>query len=185
VNAASASAGIAPGSLITIYGVNLSNGVAAASSVPLPLSLGGTSVSINDAAAPLIFVSPGQINAQVPVEILPGPATLVIRAGGVESAPVAFSLMAVAPGLWNLGTGSVRVGDYVSVFGTGSGVLDSIPVTASVGGQAALVSFAGMAPGLVGVFQVNLVVPPVGMGTWDLAVAVGGTVSNPVRITVE
>src|SRR5258708_1004448 len=65
VNAASWSSPVAPGALIAIFGTNLANREQSAST-PLPFTLGGTSLAINGIPAPLAFVSPGQINAQVP-----------------------------------------------------------------------------------------------------------------------
>ena len=75
VNAASLQPGaVAPGSLITIFGSNLANAAMSAPTARLPRSLGGVTLSINGIAAPLLFVSPGQINAQVPFEVTEGPA---------------------------------------------------------------------------------------------------------------
>src|ERR1035437_9334723 len=56
----------APGSLITIFGTNMATGNAQATSATLPLNLNGTVVQIGNSFAPLNFVSPTQINAQVP-----------------------------------------------------------------------------------------------------------------------
>jgi len=66
VNAASWAAPVAPGSIIAIFGSQLASTTAAAVGFPLPGDLKGTSVTINGTAAPLYFVSPGQINAQMP-----------------------------------------------------------------------------------------------------------------------
>jgi hypothetical protein len=65
-NAFSPSGAIAPGALISIYGTNLAAGEGRAPATPLPASLNGTRVSINGMAAPLLFVSATQINAQTP-----------------------------------------------------------------------------------------------------------------------
>ena len=59
-------ASIAPGSLVTFLGTNLSDQVATAPPGPLPLSLGGVEVYFNGVQSPLLFVSPTQINAQLP-----------------------------------------------------------------------------------------------------------------------
>src|SRR6185437_13679032 len=66
----------APGSLITIFGTNMASGTATATNTPLPLNLNGTVVQIGNSFAPLLFVSPNQINAQVPFEISPGPVSV-------------------------------------------------------------------------------------------------------------
>src|SRR5579864_6416242 len=69
---------ISPGCLFSIYGTDLSDSTALAGSGNLPTKLGGTSVSIGGFTAPLLYVSPTQINAQVPFEVVPGPATLTV-----------------------------------------------------------------------------------------------------------
>src|SRR5262249_6298313 len=59
-------ASVAPGSQISIYGESLSTSTAEATGGQLPSRIGTTSVKINGVAAPLFYVSPSQINAQVP-----------------------------------------------------------------------------------------------------------------------
>jgi hypothetical protein len=66
VEAASYSAPVAPGSLVTIFGNNLASSEITARSIPLPAVLGGTSVLVNGMSAPLLYVSPNQINLQFP-----------------------------------------------------------------------------------------------------------------------
>jgi uncharacterized protein (TIGR03437 family) len=213
VNAASSLPAIAPGSLISIYGVNLAPGNAAAPSLPLPAVLNGTSVAINGIAAPLVFVSASQINAQVPFEVQPGSATLQIQAGTLQSVPVSFSVQAIAPGVLpvvqNAAGGTVNspqapapAGQYVTVYVTGQGTVDppvetgaaapsadpfALPlaaVQAQIGGQDAAIAFAGLAPGLAGLMQVNLLVPDVPAGDQPLVVTVGGVQSNAVTVSV-
>jgi hypothetical protein len=102
VNAASSAPALAPGALISIYGSNLASGHLAAASIPLDTKLGGTAVSINGIAAPLLFVSPGQINLQVPYEVQPGPAKVVIQSNGLQSAAVNFTVAATGPGVFTV-----------------------------------------------------------------------------------
>ncbi len=143
VNAASSLPAIAPGSLISIYGVNLASATAAAPSLPLPTALNGTSVSINGIDAPLLFASAGQINAQVPFEVQPGSATLQIQVGTLQGAPVAFKVQPIAPGvlsvIQNAADGTVnspqtpvQPGQYVTVYVTGQGAVDpAVPTGAA------------------------------------------------------
>ena len=75
---------IAPESIVAIFGNGLSGGVETATSVPLPLSLRGTSVSIEDRFgvsrdARLFFVSPSQINLEVPPGTAPGRAVITVN----------------------------------------------------------------------------------------------------------
>jgi len=64
-------ANVAPGGIASVVGTNLSAGTASAdpNANPLPTKLGGTEVYFNGIAAPLLYVSPTQINAQVPWEL--------------------------------------------------------------------------------------------------------------------
>jgi len=64
-------ASIAPGTVVSILGTNLSAGSVSADMTQnqLPTQLGGTEVYFNGIPAPLFFVSPTQINAQIPWEL--------------------------------------------------------------------------------------------------------------------
>lgn len=77
VNAASSApftAFLSPGEMISLYGSGLSSSQASASSLPLPTTAGlnNVTVTMNAIPAPLIYVSPTQINAIVPYDIVPG-----------------------------------------------------------------------------------------------------------------
>lgn len=71
---------LVPGSFISIFGQNLTSGsTMQAGSPPFPLKLAGSGVQINGAAIPLLYVSPGQINAQLPRDLKPGEASVEVR----------------------------------------------------------------------------------------------------------
>lgn len=62
---------------------------------------------------------------------------------------------------------------------------DSSTMTATIGGQNAEVSFAGLAPGFVGLWQANIVVPSgLTQGDFPLIVSVGGQASNSANVSV-
>jgi hypothetical protein len=67
---------IAAGSMVAIFGSNFGP-LTGANATPLPTKLGGTQVFFNQVAAPLFFVSPGPIVAQVPFEMYAQTAALV------------------------------------------------------------------------------------------------------------
>jgi uncharacterized protein (TIGR03437 family) len=99
VNAASFVPGaVAPLSIVSGFGSNLADGTVAAAGVPLPAVLQNVSVRVNNVPAPLFFVSPAQINFQIPqlgagtyrVQVLKGSA--VIASGSVAVAPAAPAL---------------------------------------------------------------------------------------------
>src|SRR5437868_2576573 len=72
VNAASFQTGVPRGCLVSIFGSKLASSTATAADVPLPTKLGGVTVTTGDLelAVPLYYVSPTQINAQIPFEVL-------------------------------------------------------------------------------------------------------------------
>lgn len=74
VNASSYASPVEPGSIVSIFGSNLAIGTqgAQASSPPLPRMLAETTVTFSDIKAALLYVSPTQINAQIPSSITPG-----------------------------------------------------------------------------------------------------------------
>jgi adhesin/invasin len=58
------------------------------------------------------------------------------------------------------------------------------PITATIGGQPAVVSFAGLAPTLAGVSQLNIVVPNLPPGDYPLVVSAGGVLSNSATVSI-
>jgi uncharacterized protein (TIGR03437 family) len=209
---------ISPGSLISLFGSNLAAITASAQTVPLPMSIADTSVTINGVPAPMLFESSGQINAQVPWEVPPGPAKVVVRTRGASSVSVNVTIQRVAPGLFtdegggaaaiNM-DGSVNAADHpapagsvISVFFTGQGpvtttVDDGAPpatgkivsatsdVSATIGGAAAQVEFAGLAPLYPGVAQINLKVPALASGVYPLVVRIGGIASKAAQLAIS
>lgn len=93
VNAANFQASVAMGGLISIIGRNLgSTASAATGGAPLPTVLGGTCVTLNNAPLPLLAVSAGQINAQLPPTLAAGRYPLVVRSIDNQSASNAFTV---------------------------------------------------------------------------------------------
>ncbi len=58
--------GLSPGSIASIFGANLASSTETASTIPLPTQLTGTSVTVHGLPAHLFYVSPSQINFQMP-----------------------------------------------------------------------------------------------------------------------
>lgn len=112
VNAASFTAGqvVTAGSLVSIFGTELSSGLAQADSIPLAISLNNVSVTFNNVSAPLLFVSGGQINAQLPWNVLPagstaGTVNVVVTRSGVSSQPRQVQVGTFSPGIFAVGFG--------------------------------------------------------------------------------
>jgi uncharacterized protein (TIGR03437 family) len=189
VNAASLQPGaVAPGSLITIFGSNLANAALSATAVQPPRSLGGVTLSINGIPAPLLYVSAGQINAQVPVEVTAGPAKAALQLAGMPPVLIPLTIAAVAPGLFpniqDIPDNSVRVGSTVTVYLTGQGAVTP-SVTATVGNRQATITAAGLTPDSAGLFQVSFIVPRVAAGSHPLVIIVNGVPSNSRSLSVS
>ncbi len=208
---------LAPGALMSLFGTGLAGTGGVASSIPLPLSLGGVSVSIGGFSTPLLAAVGGhtdQINLQVPFE-LDGlsQAEVVVNNNGVLSAPETIALGPAVPALFTLsqtgaGSGAIFHGDFALVdasnpaaagevillFATGLGVVEppvstgdaadglttvSGSVQVNIGGQPATVDFAGMAPGFVGLYQINVRVPAgIPAGEVPVEISVDGILST-------
>jgi uncharacterized protein (TIGR03437 family) len=104
-NSAGVTGGAPPGSLFSVYGFNLSTGQAQPTTFPLPLTAASAMVLINNVAVPLVYVDKGQINAQMPVDLQPGVATLVVKNGTTVSNSVAITVPATPiPGVYVYGS---------------------------------------------------------------------------------
>jgi adhesin/invasin len=101
-NAGSFHPGGAAGALMTIFGRALSDAVYQAPSLPLPQTLGPTSVTVNGVPAPLYYASPTQINFQMPSGQSVGTAQIVVNNGFLKAASQSYTvvLTAVDPGLF-------------------------------------------------------------------------------------
>ena len=155
VNAASDTTPLAPGSLATIFGTNLASATAAASTIPLSKSLGGVTVQFaqgsNTFSAPMLFTSTGQVNLQVPWELTPGgaPVMVTVTSDKGTSSPQQITVGPLGPGVfasngfavavnnsdntlvWPAGTipgtttHPAKAGDVIIIYATGLGALDT------------------------------------------------------------
>ncbi|PWT98134.1 MAG: hypothetical protein C5B51_30115 [Terriglobia bacterium] len=202
-NAASLSSLVAPGSLISVFGANLNPTNIATSEIPLPTAIGQSCLTVNGAAIPMLFASPSQINAQLPIH-LEGRATMTLYTPGGASDDYYLNIQSVAPGIFQSGAAGslsgipvvvkasnqelvtpsnpIHSGDIISIYATGLGAtspeVDSgLPAPAAplaiavvapevrLGGMPLAVNYAGLAPGEVGIYQINAQAPgkpPVG-----------------------
>lgn len=143
VNAASYQPGmVAPGGLFSIFGSGLASQAAAARSLPLSTTLGGTQVLVNGTAVPLVYVSSGQINAQLPIDVPTGqPVTLTVMNGTAGSNQITLNIATAAPGIFTTnGTQAIiqnpngslnspaapaRAGETLVAYLTGAGPVNS------------------------------------------------------------
>jgi len=189
---------LAPGSLFTISGSGLTTGSSLTATALLSTKLAGTSVRINGRPAPLFEVSPERLVAQAPFDLAP-PGEVVVIAGNVErstSKPVSISpavprILAVAGG---------RSNGFVAIYATGLGILSSewqagtaapverllrtaVEPAVRIAGVSARVLFSGLAPGLIGVYQINAEWPAqTPAGEAEVVLEAEGRIANSVVV---
>ena len=212
---------------MAIFGTDLASDTQMATDVPLPTTLGDTSVTFNGIPATLFFVSGGQINAQVPFELMAGAGSVTVQVtrGSETTMEQPIAIAAVSPGVFSLnqeGTGAgailhaddfqlltesnpTRPGEFLLIFCTGLGPVQrevasgdvaptveplartvTLPMV-NIAGIAADVAFSGLAPGFVGLYQVNVQVPggvPSGPEQ-PVEIIINSVPSNTVTIAVQ
>jgi uncharacterized protein (TIGR03437 family) len=104
---------VVPGAIVNVWGSAISNGTQSYTGYPLSNTMGDTTITINGIPAPLFFVSPQQVNAQVPYEVALGPAMVeVVSSSGMALAQT--NIVAVSPGIFTQGNGDGALLDAVS-----------------------------------------------------------------------
>jgi len=199
------------------------------SGLPLPATVNGTQVMINNVAAPLYFISNGQIDFEVPFEVPPGNATLRVIRNGQPGNMIAVKIAASVPRFLLINGGPFAVlntpstpplvtgttdhpatgGDVVIAYVIGLGQTNP-PVSTGVASPSSPLAkltnvkvcigentpfsqpdcftpdFAGMTPGLVGLYQINIKIPGVHpTGTTSMFFVVGNQPSNVVQIALQ
>ena len=197
----------ARGSWLEIYGSNLAQGTREWASSDFidgkaPTTLRGTSVTIGGRSAFVSYVSPGQVNVQVPDSLPAGQYDVVVQSSLGSSTAYKVAVDDVQPGLFapsslqaggkqyvgviladgslaSLSSSKVRPGDTVTLYGIGFGSVAPnlaageivrnansvvLPLQVFFGDTAATVTYAGLAPGTLGLYQINVVVPSVAAG---------------------
>lgn len=202
----------APGSWLEIFGTNFGTVTREWAGGDFtegraPTTLEDVRVSVGGQSAFVRFVSPGQLNVQVPADVpTGGPLPVVVTVRGQAGPAMMLDIQPLAPGLFapasfkqnnaqfvapvRPSTGGLInsvapgipftdaiPGETLLFYGVGFGRLDPAttpvagqvitgtsrvvaPVTFKIGGVDAAVTFAGLAPGAIGLYQFNVVVPP-------------------------
>ena len=189
VNAASFGPGVAPGSLATLFGGNLN----------------GATVLLNGTDVHPFYSSDTQVNFYVPSATPLGENLIAVRAPSGLQVSSTISLVAVQPGIFSGAvvhagttvsalTTPVPAGDYIEIYGTGLGPtrisgglsLTTLQPTVYLGTTPVSAAFSGLAPGFVGLYQVDVQIPAgLPSGTLPLQITSGSTYSNTVNIAVQ
>ncbi len=199
VNGATFQQGIAPGGVVSIFGAGLSGPGKA------------TVVDMDGTTLRMLLATPFQINAEVPLEMAPGVHSLRVQSA-YGSMQQSVLVSAVAPGIFLLGNPPIGAitntnysligpsnplprGQSMVIYATGLGAVTqrgqlsvtNAAVTVVLNGTELPAAFAGLAPGYVGLYQVNVQIPastPPGLGI-PLMLKVGGQLSNVVPVSVQ
>ena len=87
----------------SVYGNNLAGIVLQAQGVPLPTNLADTAVYVQGREVPLLYISPGQINVQIPCDLGQGPVNIGTKNNGQFSNTTVINLEPAAPGIFRIG----------------------------------------------------------------------------------
>jgi uncharacterized protein (TIGR03437 family) len=229
---------ISPGTWIEIYGSNLGeitqtwgpNNFSGVNGAFAPTSLGGTTVTVGGQSAFTYFVSPNQIDVEVPGGVPSGSQAVVVTTEAGASAPYNVTVNSRQPALlapasfkiageqyvvaqfsdgsYVLPPGSIpgftsnraRPGDTIILYGIGFGQVNegippgeiasglttlAAPIAFSIGGSSVTPSYAGLAPGFVGLYQFNLVVPKLSASDYvPLTFSLGGTAGTQTLLAI-
>jgi uncharacterized protein (TIGR03437 family) len=212
VSAASFTPGapVAPGSIVSLFGPFTGSATSGAT-YPLPRKVAETEAWIDGKAAPLFYVSPGQINLQVPAAQASGQSLVEARVNGQTLARAPLTIVPNAPGLFavankdgrlNSAGAPARRGEILQIFGTGQGAVFPALDDGAPAGQPSPATYgppnvfletrqltvqsSALAAGVAGVWQINAVIPtdaPVGSAL--SLVVIQGLTSNRITVAVS
>jgi hypothetical protein len=192
----------APGGAVAIYGRNLTSGSTLQAGLDsLPVRMAGTTVEVNGRNAPLLYVSPGQVNLLLPFGIegggseSSGEVTLSVKSVSIAGPEVRIRLAEAAPVLLN---GRISAG-VVELAASGLGAVEgnvelSQPVPFGqtyptrirprvfVNGREAALRSSALAAGHMGVYQVTATVPEGLTTPLEVRIESAGRLSNLLLI---
>jgi uncharacterized protein (TIGR03437 family) len=213
-------ASLAPGELITLIGTGLSSTTATTKGGgAFQARLGGVSVSIDNIACPIYYVSPTQLSVVVPYGVasnMTGLANIQVTNNGAKSNVVQMYLTDASPGVFSQNSDGIgfaaalhgttgaeitssnpaQPGEYISLFLTGLGPVSPTVADGAQGplnplssadvynaqnlaiffndygpegsaGNPGTIEYAGLAPTLAGLYQINVQVPTSGLASGD------------------
>ncbi len=198
LNGASFTSDLAPGALVSIFGVGLGREGAR------------TTAEIGGRPAQILFTSPFQINLALPLDLPPGSYPLSLQSI-FGSAEVRVDVRDVAPAIFRLSESQMAVvntngslnnanqpaarGSALILYGTGFGAVQlqgnlsrtTLPVSARISNLEVPVGYSGLAPGYIGLYQINITLPvdmPPGLfQTLELRQA--GVVVTPLTASIQ
>ncbi|MBS1807122.1 MAG: glycoside hydrolase [Acidobacteria bacterium] len=118
---------LARGAIASAFGTNLATASGSATGTPLPTNLAGTTVTVKDSLgrqrfASLFYVSPTQVNYQIPADTATGTAKVEINSPGIPAQTEFIQITNVMPGLFSATTDGqgIAAGEVTRIRGDGS-----------------------------------------------------------------
>ncbi|MGD0778299.1 MAG: hypothetical protein ABSC05_36415 [Candidatus Solibacter sp.] len=177
----------------------------------LPSALSGVEVRFDGAAAPIFYAQSGQVNVQVPYTVAGSDTvTVEVRYQGTlvgtaslpvaPSAPAMLTLATNPDGSPNAQSAPAARSTWMTFYATGEGLTDGpniaglpaqapyphplLPIILTIAGVNTQILYAGSAPGMIGVLQINALVPSgfVAPGQTAAQLTVGTVTAPPVTI---
>ena len=197
-------AAIAPGGLISIFGANLAKlpaGLGGWTGRQLPLALNGAKVTVGGIPAPLVYVSPNQINAQAPLELTAGVQTVTVDNGSGVSAAFSVNVAPMAPAIFFYPVPAIlknanyslisaanpaRAGDVLLVYATGLGKTTPASRTGALSAPDAFAQTAPVTAAIGGkpATVVYSIASPGFAGLYQVAVTVPAGVTGNVALVI-
>jgi uncharacterized protein (TIGR03437 family) len=208
---------VAPGSIATVFGSGFGSSTAGVTvlmgGIAAPLfAVYPTQINFQvpwqltgQTQVPLTVTSADSTSAPIMIPVANQALGIFeLNAAGQAAALIAGTTSIVAPAGTYPGSIPAQPGQYVTIYCTGLGPVTNQPptgalassttlsytsgtVTASIGGVSAPVSFAGLSPGFLGLYQVNVQIPaksPTGSAV-PVTISIGGSISNQATIAIS
>jgi len=180
----------------------------------LPSALSGVEVRFDGTAAPIFYAQSEQVNVQVPYTVAGSdPVTVEVRYQGTlvgtaslpvaPSAPAMLTLATNPDGTPNAASAPAARSTWITFYATGEGLTDGpniaglpaqapyphplLPIILTIAGVNTQILYAGSAPGMIGVLQINALVPSgfVAPGQTAAQLTVGTVTAPPVTIWLK
>jgi uncharacterized protein (TIGR03437 family) len=142
-NAANGSTAVAPGGFISVYGSQMSATSIATSQIPLPTAMGESCLVVNGTPIPLLFVSSGQVNGQLPLNAS-GTVSMNIHTPAGVSNNYNFVVASAAPAVFLSGTAGPETG-LATIYRAANGQLVT-PTNPLHAGDTVIIYLTGMGP---------------------------------------
>jgi uncharacterized protein (TIGR03437 family) len=170
---------IAPGTLITLKGLNLANTSSTSTDLPLPTNVNGTQVFMGTEPLPLLFTATGQVNVQIPYDVPVNTQFQVsVQRDNVQSLPEQLLIAAAQPGVFTVDASGSGQG---VIFKSDGGTLAQ-PVACNTADYPCAPANAGETI-TIQCTGLGVVSPPVPAGTPPPDSPISSTV-NPVSVTI-